>query len=99
MLVYLHRRDKNMDYLPIGTVVTIEGMKEQKLMIYGRKQHSSLYDKNYDYVSVLYPAGNINDKFNFFFNNDDITDIIYKGYQSEEDDRFKEILNKPMKEE
>ena len=47
------------EYLPIGTVVVLN-KGEKKLMIYGRKQINIKDNVEYDYVSCLYPEGNIN---------------------------------------
>ena len=80
-----------MEYLPIGTVVKTKLM-DKTLMVYGRKQHSEYKNADFDYVAVLYPEGNINEKFNFFFNQDDIENIIYMGYQNEEEERFQNII-------
>lgn len=84
-----------MKYLPIGSVVKIQRLSEKPLMIYGRKQRSSLYQKNYDYVAVLYPEGNINDMFNYFFNQDEITEVLHTGYSDTLEEEFQiKVLNK-----
>ena len=55
-----------MNYLPIGTVVTlVNGTKP--IMIYGRKQMQEGNDRIWDYVACLYPEGNLGDRYNVFF--------------------------------
>jgi len=56
-----------MDYLPIGTVISLED-GSQPLMIYGRKQINTNGNTKWDYVACLYPEGNIGDEYNVFFN-------------------------------
>lgn len=81
------------DLLPIGTVVILkEGVK--KLMIYGRKQ-LLLHEENptmYDYVACYYPEGYINQDYTFVFNHGDIEEIVYQGYQNEEEFKFLQLL-------
>ena len=100
MDIHFDRHDKGeeetkaMEYLPIGTVVKTTRM-DKTLMIYGRRQHSSLKDENYDYVAVLFPEGNISSKFNYFFNADEITEIVFKGFVNEDEIDFQDkVLNK-----
>ena len=48
----------NDKYLPMGTVVILK-KGSKKLMIFGRKQMDTATQKEYDYISYLYPEGNI----------------------------------------
>lgn len=80
------------EYLPIGTVVLLKG-GEKKVMIYGRKQLALDESGEYDYIACLYPEGNINDDYNFLFNNGDISEIVFKGYINEEENDFLKVLN------
>lgn len=72
------------DFLPIGSVVMLnEGTKP--VMIYGYKQYDSEnQDTEYDYISVLYPEGNIGPQFQFMFNESDIKEVLFKGYETPE---------------
>lgn len=72
------------DFLPIGSVVMLKNA-EKPLMIYGIKQlDTENPDTEYDYIGVLYPEGNIGSDFQYLFNNDDIANIIFKGYESKQ---------------
>ncbi len=75
------------DLLPIGTVVLLKGGKK-KVMIYGVKQTEQDGGKEYDYISVLYPEGNIGDAGHFLFNHSDIDEIFFRGYEDEEREHF-----------
>ena len=49
----------------------------------------------YDYVACLYPEGNISSEYTFLFNEDDILQVVFKGYEDKENEEFvNEVLNK-----
>lgn len=80
------------DLLPIGSIVILKD-GEQPLMIYGIMQsdgNSGLFKKTkeYDYVSVPYPQGNLGPGMTFLFNHKDIKEIIFRGYEDEERTKF-----------
>ncbi len=79
------------DYLPIGTVVLLKGGKK-KLMITGFYVSAVGQSQIYDYSGCLYPEGIMSSKENGLFNHDQIDQIIYRGYDSEEEKAFKEKL-------
>lgn len=82
------------ELLPIGTIVLLkEG--EKRLMINGIKQTNANGDgKEYDYLGILYPEGHIGDEFQYLFNHEDISEIIFRGY---EDDERNEFITKLVK--
>lgn len=72
------------DLLPIGSVVRLKEA-EKPLMIFGIKQmNADNPEKEYDYIGVLYPEGNVGADFQYLFNQDDIEEILFRGYDSEE---------------
>lgn len=78
------------DLLPIGSVVMLKDA-EKPLMIYGIKQlDTDNPEVEYDYIGVLYPEGNIGSDFQYLFNHDDIEEIQFKGYETEQ---FKNFIN------
>ena len=78
------------DLLPIGSVVMLKDA-EKPLMIYGIKQLDTYNPEvEYDYIGVLYPEGNIGSDFQYLFNHDDIEEILFKGYETEQ---FKNFIN------
>ncbi len=84
------------DLLPIGTVVIMKD-GEQPLMIYGIMQadgNASLFKKRkeYDYVCVPYPQGNMGEGSSFLINHEDINKILFRGFENEERDKFLDEL-------
>lgn len=81
------------DLLPIGSIVLLKG-GEKRLMICGILQSEASEDaKNYDYLGTLYPEGHIGEGFQYLFNHEDISEIVFRGYEDEERDAFLEKLS------
>lgn len=81
------------DYLlPIGSIVLLkDGAK--KLMITGIKPvKEDEPDRIYDYIGVVYPEGFIGNEYNFLFDHDNITDVVFRGYENPERKEFIEFL-------
>ena len=79
------------DLLPIGSIVRLHD-GEKRLMIIGIMQSDvSGNGKEYDYLGILYPEGHIGDQFQYLFNQEDIEEVIFRGF---EDDERVEFLNK-----
>ena len=70
-----------MEYmLPIGTIVKIKNVTGYKMIIgFGQVKNNKLYD----YVSCDYKTGTKSNNLTFF-NENEIQQIIYIGYQNEE---------------
>ena len=80
------------ELLPIGSIVLLEGA-EKKLMIFGVGQTQLEGNKDFDYIGVAYPEGNMGEGSQFLFNHSDIEEIVFRGYEDEERDNFLEMLN------
>lgn len=87
--------------LPNGSIVLLKG-GNKKLMIYGRKQlllvdesgEETEEPKMYDYIGVMYPEGYISPEYSFVFNHSDIKEVIFRGYENEEEIAFQnEVLS------
>ena len=81
------------ELLPIGSVVMLKN-GQKKVMIFGVKQTDTESGKEYDYISVLYPEGNMGEAGQFLFNHSDIEEIYFRGCEDEERDGFIENLAK-----
>lgn len=81
------------ELLPIGSVVLLKNGKK-KVMIFGVKQTDKSSGVEYDYISVLYPEGNMGEVGQYLFNHSDIDEIFFRGYEDEERDKFIENLTK-----
>ena len=91
------------DLLPIGSVVILKD-GEQPLMIYGIMQSDNSGGilkkvKNYDYISVPYPHGNLGPGMSFLFNHDDIYKIVFRGYEDKERTKFLDELSRKYTDE
>lgn len=77
-----------MSILPIGTIVYLKEGR-QKLMILNRGVTIEQDGESilFDYSAAFYPAG-LNPEQLFYFNSDDVDEVVYKGYSDEEEERF-----------
>ncbi|WP_416728561.1 DUF4176 domain-containing protein [Fictibacillus sp. JL2B1089] len=84
---------KLQNLLPNGSIVLLKG-GNKKLMIYGRKQLVvDEQEVQYDYISVPFPEGHINEEHTYVFNHSDIEVIIFRGYENKEEQEFQLVLN------
>ena len=79
------------ELLPIGSVVLLKEGKK-KAMIFGIKQTDKASGKEYDYIGVVYPEGNLGEQLQFFFQHENIDQVFFRGYEDEERNRFIEKL-------
>jgi len=84
----------NQEILPIGSIVLLKEGKK-KLMIYGRKQRMKTSGQIFDYLGCPYPEGYINPTYSFVFNHEQVVEVIFRGYENEEETRFvDQVLSK-----
>lgn len=75
------------ELLPIGSIVLLkEGTK--KLMVFGVRQTDEQSGREYDYVGVVYPEGNLGNDTWFLFDHENIAEVIFRGYEDEERTAF-----------
>ena len=79
------------EYLPIGSVILLDN-GEKKLMIYGRKQIHDDTGDVFDYISCLYPEGNLGDEHTYLFNHENIKEVVFKGFVDEEESEFLKVI-------
>lgn len=86
------------DYLPLGSVVTVRGGL-QKLILIGRGLNVSDNGENifYDYAAVPYPMGLVNDRV-AYFNHDALDMILFFGYNDDDNRIYAELINKYLEE-
>lgn len=86
------------EYLPIGTIVTLKDADSSKYMIteYFPLHTKKLRKGYFDYGAILYPNGR--EELTIHFNNEDIKEILFKGYDSEKLNDFQNELNMKEKE-
>ncbi len=81
------------NYLPIGSIVLLKDGKK-RLMICGRKQYVKSENKEYDYMGCLYPEGTLGNGKAVLFNQEDIGNLYFIGFQDIEEFHYRELLNK-----
>lgn len=82
------------NFLPIGTICTIRGNNEKVMIIgYYSIEYTNVV-KMHDYIGCVYPEGLLKKNNLCSFDNRDITDVIYKGYLSDEYDRLNDVLSR-----
>ncbi|MCY7919616.1 DUF4176 domain-containing protein [Bacillus vallismortis] len=77
--------------LPIGSVVKIINVRKI-IMIYGRNQLQTSSQKKVRLCFSSYPEGNINENYNLFFNHDMIEEVLFEGYQTQEEHALQEAF-------
>ncbi|MEW4285549.1 DUF4176 domain-containing protein [Priestia koreensis] len=77
--------------LPIGSIVKYKDW-EQLLMIYGRHQKKGDTGVIWDYVACYYPIGNISDQYNLFFNQEGISEVVFRGYENAQEKELQAVL-------
>lgn len=77
--------------LPVGSVVRLNGAVKN-LMIFGVCQSHN--DKDYDYIGVLWPEGNIGAEAQILFAHEDIEEVLFRGFENAERDAFIDRLEK-----
>ena len=90
-------------FLPIGTVVLLEnGKKEIMITSYCVMSKGEVYDKNglveniqdkvFDYGACLYPEGIIDSNQTFAFDHEQVREILFMGYETDEQKELSEVL-------
>lgn len=83
--------DNTGKYLPIGTVVLLNG-GSKKVMIIGFGCRDTKTETIYDYSACMYPEGVITSNKTLLFNHSQIDKIFHFGMASDEDVEFKKYL-------
>ncbi|MCX0355980.1 DUF4176 domain-containing protein [Clostridium perfringens] len=82
----------NEKILPLGTIVTLKNGDGTKLMIVTRASIVQLDDKEvyFDYGSVLTPHGMISPESVYFFNKEQVGEVLFKGFEDDAEIQFAE---------
>lgn len=79
--------------LPVGTVVKLDIKSEIKYMIFARMVKKEEGDKNlYDYCGCRVPQGAAKQENLVFFKHGDIKQLLFIGYQDEEELQYSGTL-------
>ena len=80
----------------IGSIIYLkEG--SQKLMIINRGSIVEIEGQNYlfDYSACKYPVGVVEDQI-YYFNEENIDNVIFEGYSDQDETRFQELFKEMM---
>ena len=81
------------DFLPVGSVVRLKGI-EKRLVVAGVFQvEANDETKIHDYVGNPYPEGFLGREGNILFDEGDIEEVCFRGYEDEERTEFIKLLN------
>lgn len=80
------------ELLPIGSIVQLKG-GQHKLMVCGIKQTDTEQEQEFDYISVLYPEGCMNELGKYLFDHSDIEQVFFRGFEDEERAEFVKKLD------
>lgn len=93
---------KKKKYLPVGSVVLLNnGKKPVVIMGYKMISGNQMIYKNkemvesseiYDYCGVVYPEGLINSDVFCMFNHENISNILFEGYVTDESNKWSDYL-------
>lgn len=87
------------DKLPIGSVVSLKDSKEMRIIIgynFMKEENGDIYD----YASFPYPIGYIGvDTEMFLFDDENIELLYHKGFESENLDKYFEIIENEFEKE
>lgn len=84
---------ENRTYLPLGSVVLLEGQKK-RVMINGRRMIDRTDGVEYDYQGCPYPEGVLDNGDVILFNSEDIKMIYFIGFQDIEELAFRQMVLK-----
>ena len=89
---------KNSGFLPIGSVVRLKDTPDQLFMIFGWLQKSLHREGVYDYIAVMYPEGLANKVLCFYFNEDEIEEVLFKGFQNDKELEYRDYVSRRVHE-
>ena len=95
--------ETNKRFLPIGSVVMLNGGKKEVMITsycifptgneIKNGQRVQAEKKMYEYGGCIYPEGILDSNVSCAFNHNQIAEILYVGYQTDEQNKLSQILN------
>ena len=88
-------------YLPIGTIVQLQEHEDMLFCIIGMDVENSKKEQR-DYVATRYPVGLVGNARYYFFNQEDIGNIVHHGFVNEDhetDIKLLDALHRERREE
>lgn len=104
-LILLSIKSYMQEYLPLGSVVTLNkeklGIEDDvltKLTVVIEQRMIRPKGKNYyiDYRAIPYPTGIFNDKMYVYFSSDIIEEVVFKGFADEDNEGYEVALKESL---
>ncbi|UQS84348.1 DUF4176 domain-containing protein [Bombilactobacillus thymidiniphilus] len=77
--------------LPIGSIVYLEDSSQKVMLLnVGPVVEQNGVEVYFDYSGAIYPAG-LDPEQVYYFNQEDIAEVVFEGYQDEDSERFNEL--------
>ena len=84
--------------LPIGSIVYLkEGTSKLMILNRGPIIETNGEQKMFDYSGCFYPQG-LDPENVFYFNHENIDEVVFEGFRDEEEERFQKVYNNWMEE-
>lgn len=87
---------EKVDFLPLGSVIKLRGSIRKAIVV--ARGLMTIVDNRalyFDYGGALYPEGILGDQI-MYFNHADIEEVVFKGYENEENEEMVKQLQKWM---
>jgi len=75
-------------YLPIGTVVLLKGAEKKAMITSYLVRNNRVKEDIFDYGGVPYPEGVINSNAIIMFDHSQISKVVFKGLEDDEEKNF-----------
>lgn len=84
------------ELLPVGSVVLLKGGVKKTLIIGVLQITEDNPGEVYDYIGVPYPEGYMGVESPYLFQNENINDVLFRGYENAEQKEFLELMDMVM---
>ena len=81
------------EYLPVGSVVLLEGGKKKTIIMGILQMDAETPERVYDYLGVPYPEGYLGQGASYLFDHSDIAQLVYCGYNDAERQGFMQSID------
>ena len=81
------------EYLPVGSVVLLEGGKKKTIIMGILQMDAETPERVYDYLGVPYPEGYLGQGSSYLFDHSDIAQLVYCGYNDAERQGFMQSID------
>ncbi len=92
-------KERKFIMLPIGSIVYLkEGSRKVMILNRGALLETAGKQVIFDYSGCIYPVG-LDAEQIFYFNEDNIDQVVFEGFKDEEENRYQELYQKWLEKE